>query len=92
MNLQTPRDFIDRRQLVSALRALRRGDFSVRLPEVVADLDSEIATLFNEVVSINEEDLRRNVEEFRELLVESGYAKAYADGRTMVTTRPEGSL
>lgn len=44
------------------------------------------------VVSINEEDLRRNVEEFRQLLVESGYAKAYADGRTMVTTRPEGSL
>lgn len=44
------------------------------------------------VVSINEEDLRRNVEEFRELLVESGYAKPYADGRTMVTTRPEGSI
>jgi hypothetical protein len=44
------------------------------------------------LVSINEEDLRRNVERFRELLVESGYAKAYADGRTMVTTRPEGSL
>ena len=44
------------------------------------------------IVSINEEDLRRNVEEFRELLVESGYAKAYADGRTMVTTRPEGTL
>ncbi len=43
-------------------------------------------------VSINEEDLRRNVEEFRNLLVESGYAKAYADGRTMVTTRPEGGL
>lgn len=44
------------------------------------------------VVSINEEDLRRNVEEFRDLLVESGYGKAYADGRTMVTTRPEGSI
>ncbi len=44
------------------------------------------------VVSINEEDLRRNVEKFRDLLVESGYAKAYADGRTMVTTRPEGNL
>lgn len=44
------------------------------------------------VVSINEEDLRRNVEEFRNLLVESGYAKAYADGRTMITTRPEGIL
>jgi hypothetical protein len=44
------------------------------------------------IVSINEEDLRHNVEEFRELLVESGYAKAYADGCTMVTTRPEGGL
>src|SRR5438132_1252978 len=55
MNIQAPRDFIDRRELVSALRALRRGDFSVRLPEDVADLDSEIATLFNEVVSLNEE-------------------------------------
>jgi len=44
------------------------------------------------LVSINEADLRRNVEEFRERLVESGYAKAYADGRTMVTTRPEGSV
>lgn len=44
------------------------------------------------VVSINEEDLRRNVEEFRNLLVESGYAKTYADGRTMINTRPEGIL
>jgi hypothetical protein len=44
------------------------------------------------VVSINEEDLRRNVHKFRELLVESGYAKAYADGRTMVTTGPAGSI
>jgi len=42
------------------------------------------------VVSINEEDLRQNVEEFRGLIVESGYGKSYADGRTMVTTRPEG--
>ena len=49
-------------------------------------------TFSRAIVSINEEDLRRNVEEFRSLLVESGYAKAYADGRTMVTTRPEGGL
>ena len=55
MNIQTPRDFIDRRQLVSALRALRRGEFSVRLPEDVDGLDGEIAALFNEVVSLNEE-------------------------------------
>jgi hypothetical protein len=44
------------------------------------------------IVSINEEDLRRNVEEFRELIVECGYGKAYADGLTMVTTQPEGHL
>ena len=55
MNIQAPRDFIDRRQLVSALRALRRGDFSVRLPEEVDGIDGEIASLFNEVVSLNEE-------------------------------------
>jgi HAMP domain-containing protein/signal transduction histidine kinase/CheY-like chemotaxis protein len=55
VNIQAQRDFIDRRQLVSALRALRRGDFSVRLPEDVEGVDSEIANLFNEVVSLNEE-------------------------------------
>ncbi|HUP66901.1 MAG TPA: HAMP domain-containing protein, partial [Sphingomicrobium sp.] len=55
MNIQAPRDFIDRRQLVSALRALRRGDFSVRLPEDVDGVDGEIASIFNEVVSLNEE-------------------------------------
>ena len=54
MNIQTPRDFIDRRQLVSALRALRRGDFSVRLPEDVDGVDGEIASLFNEVVGMNQ--------------------------------------
>ena len=54
MNIQAQRDFIDRRQLVSALRALRRGDFSVRLPEDVDGVDGEIASLFNEVVGMNE--------------------------------------
>ncbi|MFL6773681.1 MAG: GAF domain-containing protein, partial [Sphingomicrobium sp.] len=54
MNVQASRDFIDRRQLVSALRALRRGDFSVRLPEEVDGVDGEIASLFNEVVGMND--------------------------------------
>src|SRR6478736_4931066 len=55
LNIQAPRDFIDRRQLVSALRALRRGDFSVRLPEEVDGVDGEIASIFNEVVSLTQE-------------------------------------
>ncbi|MDB5672107.1 MAG: response regulator, partial [Alphaproteobacteria bacterium] len=55
MNAQSQREFLDRRQLVNALRSLRRGDFSVRLSEDGDGLDGEIATLFNEVVSINQE-------------------------------------
>ena len=55
MNLETPREFLDRRQLVGALRSLRRGDFTVRLPEDLPGLDSEIAVLFNEVVGLNQQ-------------------------------------
>jgi len=47
---------------------------------------------FGTTTSVNEEDLRHNVEQLRELVLESGYGKAYADGRTIVTTRPEGQL
>ena len=37
-------------------------------------------------VSFNENDLRRNVNQFRDLLIDIGFAKTYADGRTIVTT------
>ncbi|MFC4295798.1 HAMP domain-containing protein [Novosphingobium tardum] len=46
---------LSRRQLVAALRTLRRGDFSVRLDEVTSGDDQEIAILFNEVVSLNQQ-------------------------------------
>lgn len=42
---------------------------------------------FGPPTSINEEDLRRNVTALSRLLVETGYGKNYADGRTIVTTR-----
>jgi HAMP domain-containing protein/signal transduction histidine kinase/CheY-like chemotaxis protein len=58
VNVQAPREFLDRRQLVSALRSLRRGDFTVRLSEDSDGLDGEIATLFNEVVGLNQEMTR----------------------------------
>ncbi|HEX5183449.1 MAG TPA: HAMP domain-containing protein [Allosphingosinicella sp.] len=58
MNAQSPRDFLDRRRLVTALRGLRRGDFTIRLPEDDEGIDGEIATLFNEVVSLNQEMTR----------------------------------
>jgi hypothetical protein len=47
---------------------------------------------FGQPTAINEEELRRNVAQFRRLLVETGYAKSYADGRTIITTAPEGAL
>ena len=55
MKSQAQQDFLDRRQLVSALRSLRRGDFTVRLPEDSASMDQDIAVLFNEVVSLNQQ-------------------------------------
>src|SRR5918993_1197373 len=57
LNIQTsPVEFSgSRRELILALRKLRRGDFSVRMPEEGTDADVELATLFNEVVSLNQQ-------------------------------------
>src|ERR1700758_4263743 len=43
------------RQLLAALRALRKGDFTVRLPEDQTGLAGAIAEAFNEVVELVEE-------------------------------------
>jgi HAMP domain-containing protein/signal transduction histidine kinase/DNA-binding response OmpR family regulator len=45
---------LDSQQLLGALRALRKGDFSVRLPGGLAGVDGEIAEAFNDVVELNE--------------------------------------
>ena len=71
MNLQAPEDFIDRRQLIGALRSLRRGDFSVRLPEDLRGIDSEIARLFNEVVGL-EEQITEEFERLSEVVGKEG--------------------
>jgi HAMP domain-containing protein/signal transduction histidine kinase/CheY-like chemotaxis protein len=54
VNVEAPRDFLDRRHLLAALRSFRRGDFAVRLPEDLSGQDGEIARIFNEIVSLNE--------------------------------------
>src|SRR5579859_3950606 len=43
---------LDRRSLLAALRAYRKGDFSVRLPLVLTGTDGEIAQTFNDVVEM----------------------------------------
>jgi signal transduction histidine kinase/HAMP domain-containing protein/CheY-like chemotaxis protein len=48
------KDAIDGRALLSALITLRRGDFSVRLPESDDGAAGRIATAFNDVVELNQ--------------------------------------
>ena len=57
MNKQSPRsEFgVTRRELIAALQKLRRGDFSVRLPEDVPTPTARSPRLFNEVVGLNEQ-------------------------------------
>src|SRR5688500_570904 len=45
---------VDNHKLLSALRAFRRGDFSVRLPAGLSGFDGEIAEAFNDVVELNQ--------------------------------------
>src|SRR5437899_4825781 len=53
-NLQFIPDVVERKGLLSALRAFKKGDFSVRLPMDLIGIDGEIAQAFNDVVEINE--------------------------------------
>jgi PAS domain S-box-containing protein len=46
------------RQLLEALRAVRRGDFDVRLPLGTDGITSEIAEAFNDIVEANQRSLR----------------------------------
>ncbi len=54
---------LDQHDLLAALRALRKGDFSVRLPSSLSGIDGEIAEAFNDVVDLNE----RMTKEFQRL-------------------------
>src|SRR5687767_8617250 len=47
-------DAVDQRQLLAALRAVRKGDFSVRLPLDQDGIAGEIADAFNDVVELNQ--------------------------------------
>ena len=45
---------LDRGELLKALRAFKRGDFTVRMPLNLTGIDGEIAEAFNDVVELNE--------------------------------------
>ena len=71
MNIEAPRDQLDRRQILMALRAFRRGDFSVRLVNNYDGLDSEIAETFNEIVELNDQ-LTREFERLSRVVGKDG--------------------
>ncbi len=50
---------LERGDILKALRLLKRGDFSVRLPMDLGGIDGEIATAFNDVVELNDVHDRR---------------------------------
>src|SRR4051812_17811042 len=54
---------LDSNHLLAALRAFRKGDFSVRLPPGLAGIDGEIAEAFNDALDISE----RMTKEFERL-------------------------
>src|SRR4051812_5701329 len=45
---------LNRRDLLGALTALKKGDFSVRLPQDLEGVDGKIADTFNEVIELNQ--------------------------------------
>jgi len=68
--IESTSDF-DRGDILKALRLLRRGDFSVRLPMDLAGIDGEIATTFNDVVELNE-SMTREFARLREMIGREG--------------------
>src|SRR6266705_4505646 len=67
-DMQFTPDALDRRGLLSALRAFRKGDFSVRLPMDLVGIDGEIAQALNDAVEVN----ARMVGEFARIRDEVG--------------------
>src|ERR671916_1148332 len=45
---------LDPKVLLKALRAFRKGDFSVRLPIDLSGTDNEIAEAFNDIAELNQ--------------------------------------
>ncbi len=54
--------------------------------DVVRRNDLRVGQDLPRSISCNENELRLNVSQFRNLLIDIGFAKTYADGRTIVTT------
>lgn len=74
-------EFLDELREAYGIVVGRQSDFdSVRRNDLRPGVDLPRS------VSFNENHLRQNSHQFRDLLIDIGFAKTYADGRTIVTT------
>lgn len=73
-------EFLDDLRHAYGIVVGRQGDF-----DIVRHNDLRLGVDLPRSVSFNENDLRLNVNQFRDLLIDIGFAKTYADGRTIVT-------
>jgi hypothetical protein len=74
-------EFLDRLRESFGIVIGRRVDF-----DVIRRNDLRLGAALQRSVSVNENDLRANLLAFKELMTEIGFAKSYADGRTVITT------
>jgi hypothetical protein len=74
-------EFLDRLRASFGIVVGRRVDF-----EVIRRNDLREGATMRRAVSVNENDLRANLLAFKDLIIDIGLAKSYADGRTIVTT------
>ena len=74
-------EFLDRLRTSFGIVVGRRVDF-----EVIRRNDLREGATIRRSVSVNENDLRANLLAFKDLIIDIGLAKSYADGRTVVTT------
>jgi methyl-accepting chemotaxis protein len=78
------------RQLLAALRAFRKGNFSVRLPIDLTGLDGEIADAFNEVVELNER-MSKEIERLSHIVGKQGKIGTGPSCRTRLGRGPPTS-
>jgi hypothetical protein len=74
-------EFLDRLRESFGIVVGRRADF-----DIIRRNDLYPGNGIKRSVSVNENDLRANLLAFKSLIIEIGFAKSYADGRTVVTT------
>lgn len=74
-------EFLDRLRDSFGIVIGRTADF-----DVIRHNDLHPGNAVRRSVSVIESDLRANLHAFRDLIIDIGFAKSYADGRTIITT------